>query len=357
MNNERHFFPNYSIGIEAYKDIPEVCSIYGKKAVIIGGKHALAAAAHKIREAIKGSDIQILGEFWYGGEASRENISMLNQKKEVQEADMIFACGGGKAMDTCKVLAQESNRPFFTFPTIASTCASCTSLGIIYNPDGSLREYSFQEKPARWIFINSQIIAEAPREYLWAGIGDTMAKYYECTTSARGDELSHAASMGFQISSLCASPLVKYGVKALNDCDNNKSSSELIEVILGIIISTGFVSNLVGIDLNTGLAHACYNGFTICKSVEEHHHLHGEIVAYGVLILLTVDNNIKERDKIFKFSKQMKFPTKLGDINASIDDVDAVIDKALAGIDVRKWPYKVNAEMIKDAILKIEKLN
>lgn len=38
--------------------------------------------------------------------------------------------GGGKAIDTCKVLAHSTNRPFFTFPTIASTCASCTSLGI-----------------------------------------------------------------------------------------------------------------------------------------------------------------------------------------------------------------------------------
>lgn len=357
MINERHFFPNYSIGPDAYKDIPEVCSIYGKKAVIIGGKHALLAAAQKIRDAVKDSNIEILGEFWYGGEASRENIAMLNEKKEVQEADMIFACGGGKAMDTCKVLSQESNRPFFTFPTIASTCASCTSLGIIYNPDGSLREYSFQEKPSRWIFIDSQIIAEAPRQFLWAGIGDTMAKYYECTTSARGDELLHAASMGVQISNLCATPLVKYGVQALDDCDHNKSSQELIEVILGIIVSTGFVSNLVGIDLNTGLAHACYNGFTICKSVEENHHLHGEIVAYCILILLTVDKKYEERTKIFNFSKQMKFPTKLSDINATIDDVDAVIDKALAGIDVRKWPYEVTHQMIKDAILEIEKLN
>ena len=27
--------------------------------------------------------------------------------------------GGGKAIDTCKVLAHSTNRPFFTFPTIA----------------------------------------------------------------------------------------------------------------------------------------------------------------------------------------------------------------------------------------------
>ena len=263
----RKYYPNYSIGTDAYADIPMVCEKYGTKAVIIGGTHALAAAADLIKEAVADSNIMITGVFEYGGEASREHIDELNSHQEVIDADMIFACGGGKAIDTCKVLSQESNRPFFTFPTIASTCASCTSLGIIYHPDGSLREYSFQEKPSEWIFINTQVIANAPEKYLWAGIGDTMAKFYECTTSARGDnDLDHSTSMGVQISNLCARPLVKYGVEALEECRNHTSGKALEEVILGIIVSTGFVSNLVGIDLNTGLAHACYNGCLLYTS-------------------------------------------------------------------------------------------
>lgn len=353
----RKYYPNYSIGTDAYADIPVVCEKYGTNAVIIGGKRALAAAADLIKEALKGSNISITGVFEYGGEASREHIDELNSHQEVVDADMIFACGGGKAIDTCKVLAQESKRPFFTFPTIASTCASCTSLGIIYHPDGSLREYSFQEKPSEWIFINTQVIADAPEKYLWAGIGDTMAKFYECTTSARGDELDHSTSMGVQISNLCAKPLVKYGVEALTECRNHTPGKALEEVILGIIVSTGFVSNLVGIDLNTGLAHACYNGFTICKSTEEHGHLHGEIVAYCILILLKVDHQEEEFKKIYEFSKNMGFPVKLADIHATLDDMDAVITKALSGIDVRKWPYEVTPDMILDAVKTIEEVS
>ena len=347
----RKYYPNYSIGTDAYADIPMVCEKYGTKAVIIGGTHALAAAADLIKEAVADSNIMITGVFEYGGEASREHIDELNSHQEVIDADMIFACGGGKAIDTCKVLSQESNRPFFTFPTIASTCASCTSLGIIYHPDGSLREYSFQEKPSEWIFINTQVIANAPEKYLWAGIGDTMAKFYECTTSARGDnDLDHSTSMGVQISNLCARPLVKYGVEALEECRNHTPGKALEEVILGIIVSTGFVSNLVGIDLNTGLAHACYNGFTVCKSTEEHGHLHGEIVAYCILILLKVDHQEEEFKKIYEFSKNMGFPVKLADIHATIDDMDAVITKALSGIDVRVWPYEVTPDMILNAV-------
>ena len=161
---ERTLIPGYTIGTDAYDDIVNICAQYGKKAAIIGGKQALAAARDKILRAIDGSSIESLGCFWYGSECSYENVDML--EPQVREADMLFAVGGGKAIDTCKVLAHRTGRPFFTFPTIASTCASCTSLGIVYNPDGSLRDYSFSKVPPSHIFIDTQIIADAPDRYL-----------------------------------------------------------------------------------------------------------------------------------------------------------------------------------------------
>ena len=77
---KRTLFPGYSVGTDAYKDIKEICPAYGKKAAIIGGKHALAAAQDKIIAAAKEAGIEIIGSFWYGGEASVENIEMLKPK-------------------------------------------------------------------------------------------------------------------------------------------------------------------------------------------------------------------------------------------------------------------------------------
>ncbi len=227
-------------------------------------------------------------------------------------------------------------------------------MGILYHPDGSLREYTFSNITPVHIFIDSEIIANAPDKYFWAGIGDSMAKYFESSVSSRGDELNHSQSMGVNIASMCNGPFVKYGVQALEDCKKNKLSNELEEIILGIIISTGYVSNLVNIDLNTGLAHAVYNGFTVIPQIEKYGHLHGEIVSYGILVLLVVDRQKEEFERIFKFNKEMGFPTKLSDLHCSIEDVDKIIEKALKGIDVRHYPYTVASEMIKDAILFIE---
>ena len=84
----RKYYPNYSIGTDAYSDIPMVCEKYGTKAVIIGGTHALATAADLIKEAVADSNIMITGVFEYGGEASREHIDELNSHQEVVDADM-----------------------------------------------------------------------------------------------------------------------------------------------------------------------------------------------------------------------------------------------------------------------------
>ena len=347
--------PGYSIGADAYADIPEVCGVYGKTVAIIGGKRALAAAQDAILAAMEGTDLKALGCFWYGGESSLENIEML--APQVHGADMLFAVGGGKAIDAVKVLAQRSGKPFFTFPTIASTCAACTSLGIVYHPDGSLREYSFSKVPPNHIFINTEIIAHAPAKYLWAGIGDTMAKHYECTVSSRGDTPSHLDAMGIALSSMCAGPMQRWGKEAMEACTAHRVTHEFTEVVLGILISTGLVSNFVQVDYTTGLAHAVYNGFTVIPSTEHNHHLHGEVVAYGVLVLLTADKQYEERERVFRFNTSIGLPTKLADIHATESDLPKVAQKALMGIDLRKYPYTVTEEMIIAAIMELEQYN
>ena len=351
------FFPSYTIGPDAYKEIVKTCMPYGSKAVVIGGERAINAAKDKIESSVEESQLKITGFFNFGGESSIENVERLKSIPEVEEADMIFAVGGGKSIDTGKVLAQRTNRAFFTFPTIASTCAACTSLGIIYHPDGSLREYTFSDIPSKHIFIDSEIIANAPDKYLWAGIGDSMAKYFESSVSSRGDELTHSQEMGVSIALMCNGPFLKYGFKALEDCKKNIVSSELEEILLGVIVSTGFVSNLVNIDITTGLAHAVYNGFTVIPQIEEHHHLHGEIVSYGILVLLAVDKQEDELRRIHKFNSELGLPTKLSHLHCSMDNVDKVIKKALKGIDVKHYPYVVTPDMIRNSIEYLESYN
>ena len=70
--------------------------------------------------------------------------------------------------------------------------------------------------------------------------------------------------------------------------------------------------------------------------------------------MLTIDHKPEEREKVMRFNRSIGLPTKLSDIHAKPEDVPAVAEKALKGIDVRKWPYEVTVDMIVKGIGELE---
>jgi len=134
-------------------------------------------------------------------------------------------------------------------------------------------------------------------------------------------------------------PLIDYGKKALEDLREKRVSYELEQVTLDIIISTGLVSNMVSSApdyyYNSSLAHCVYYGSTVTKG--GHRHLHGEVVALGVLCLLTFATEFEERDKIAKFNLSMGLPVCFDDIEVSEHEFDVMADKALT---TTEWEFR-----------------
>lgn len=338
------FLPSYSIGVDCYNEIPNIIRKYGSKVVVIGGKTAIEKSKDELVKGIHNSEIEILDFVWYGGDSTYENIEMLKNNPTVQKADIFFAVGGGRACDTVKTLADMEDKPFFTFPTLGSNCAGVTAISVMYNSDGSFKDYYYMKKPSYHTFINTSIIAESPAKLLWAGIGDALSKECEVLYASRDKFMYHTPLMGICMAKMCTDPLIKYGKKAIEDCTNNKASFELEQVVLDIIVSTGIVSNFVTHEgqkdpkdnyyYNSSLAHCVYYGSSLIKNCEQY--LHGEIVSFGVLCLLTYDNQIEERNRIMKFNKSIGLPITLADIGLTYDDLDIIAKKASTSVE---WSY------------------
>ncbi len=355
MSEYSVFLPSYSIGEDVYKKIPEICKSYGKKAVVVGGKTAMEKAKGALLDGVRGSNIEILDFVWFGGDSSYENVEMLKKNPKVANADMIFAVGGGRSVDTSKTMCDETGQALFVFPTIASNCAAITVTTVIYDANHVFKELYFPKKPAAHCFINTKIISEAPSDLIWAGIGDALSKEYECIFSSRNDELDHTNLLGVDISRNCVEPIFKYGKKAYEDVKLHKVTLELEQVILNIIITTGLVSVFVINDYNSCLAHSVYYGCTTLENIEKNH-LHGEVVSYGVLVMLTCDKQYKERDRVYAFNKSIGLPTCLADIEVEEKDIDKVLDKAMETGDIKHVPYKITREMIYNAMMDLEKV-
>ena len=346
------FLPSYTIGTDAYKSVTEIVKNYGSKVTLIGGENALQAAENKIKDALS-SEIEILDTLWYGGNSTYENVSRLLNEPSVQAADFLFAIGGGRVCDTVKVLAEKIKKPVFTFPTIGSNCSPVTAVCVMYTEAGEMQGLFFTSKPPTHTFIDTAIIASAPDEYLWAGIGDALSKEIESTFSSRGDQLNHTDGLGIQIGKMCTERLLEYGTQALQDSKAGIASYAIEQVVSDIIVTTGLVSVLVINDYNSAMAHSFYYGTTVLKKMENY--LHGAAVSYGVLALLKMDQQDSLFEQIYLFMKENELPVSLTEMDVNTtSDLDAILDKAMTTNDIVHVPYEITRDMFKQAILNVE---
>lgn len=352
MSHYNVTLPHYSVGTDCYREIPAMTCRYGRTAVVIGGKTAMQKAKQALLRGIEGSDTEIVDFLWFGGDSSYENGDALKVLPSVAHADMIFGVGGGRACDTAKYVADQLGKPLFTFPTLASNCASCTAISVIYAADKSFREY-YYPAPAIHTFIHTGIISHSPAQLLWAGIGDALSKEIEAVFSSSQSQLFHTTLLGRAVSSICTDPLVTYGKKALADCKAGTSSFALEQVALDIIISTGIVSNLMSSPtfyFNSSLAHCVYYGATVIPRCEKKH-LHGEIVSFGVLCLLMYDHQQAEFVRIAAFNRSMGMPVCLADLDLTAEDLPAMTKKAMTSTEWKNAPAGLTPKRFMKAVL------
>lgn len=349
-------FCGYTIGENAFSSIPEICAHIGKKVLIIGGETALSKSEDKLLTALDGS-FDIVGKEIYGKECVKKRMIELSEKYKSLCPDFVMGVGGGKAIDTAKGTAFFLGIPIVTIPTIASTCAPASALSVVYDENHAFLKFMHYKTPPYHCFIDTEIISAAPTEFLRAGIGDTMAKYYEVTFSARNSKTTYSDETALQISRMCGEPLMRDAFAALQSCSENKSCAELENVIRIIIVSTGMVSMLINEKFNGAAAHALFYGLTNLNGFEEKF-LHGDVVGYAVIVQLLIDGDIKEAVKIKSFLKQLGIETTLKERGIIPDraEFEKVLEGAVNDPDMEVLPYEITKDMIFDAILKAENL-
>lgn len=325
----------------------------GRRVLIVGGETALEKSIAKLKSAM--TNFTIVDTVVYGKECYRKRVEELRTQFENENVDFVMGVGGGKALDTSKCLADSLGVPVVTVPTIASTCAASSALAVVYNENHVYEGFWHFDRPARHCFIDTSIIAEAPDMYFRAGIGDTLAKYYEVEFSMRGQKTTYNDEMGLSISRMCNEPLMKNAKKALSDCSAHRVTDEFEAVTLIILISTGMVSMLIDEVYNGALAHALFYGLTVLDGFEEKF-LHGDVIGYTTTVQLMLDERLEEAEKVRSLIRDMGVETTLRErgIDTSRKNLEPVLASAINDPDMKVIPYKITPEMIYDAIIKLE---
>ena len=353
------YLPSYTVGVDASLAVPHVTRYFGTKAVVIGGETAMSKGRQRLLNAIVGSQLQITDWICFGGQSTHKRAHELAELPQVKDADMLFAMGGGRAIDTVKEVATIVDKPYFAFPTLASNCAPVTCIGVFYHDDGSADVYFIPQEPPVHCFIDTKIIVESPDEYFWAGIGDALSKGPEVELASRDVDLVHSPLMGRALASgACSEPLFDFAVQALADKRAHKASDAFERVVVNIIVTAGLVSNMctnLGAErcpyyFNSATGHAFYNGYTILGERAEKH-LHGEVVSFGMNVFYAFDARPEELAREVRINQELGLPVMLADIDCTPDDLDRIVEHAQKCNEWGRAPYGYTPERFKQACL------
>lgn len=332
------------------------CRTRGERAFILGGKTALEKTQEKIYAGLARAGVQAVAREWYGGACSRSNIQRLAAGVAEQRADVILAVGGGKALDTGKAVSAECHVPVITVPTIAATCAAVTPLSVLYSDNGEFADNLFLENCPAGTVVDTEIIAATPVSWLAAGMGDTLAKMYELRAAATRMPPTSLTISAVSNGRICYDIIKQFGKEALKSVEDKRVSGALDSTVDAIILFAGLSSIFGGEKLRNAAAHAIYNGLT--KIAAAHKVPHGLIVGYGNLCLLALEGRPDEEIvEEIKLAERCAIPTTLHQIvSLSETELHTVAQAASGAAAMACMPFEVSAEMVIDAIRRVDSL-
>jgi glycerol dehydrogenase-like iron-containing ADH family enzyme len=122
-------------GVQALELSGEAIARLGYRPLIVGGERTLAAFASQLQPVLEQQQLNY-SLASYAPDCSEASLALLRNAVASHQADFIIGIGGGKALDTAKLLAHQCKLPVVTSPTSAATCAAWTALSNIYSDKG-----------------------------------------------------------------------------------------------------------------------------------------------------------------------------------------------------------------------------
>lgn len=323
-----------------------------KRVMILHGKDSWEAAKPYF-PTLMNIDAQFV---YYGGECTDEKTAELKQLFERKGLDGIVAVGGGKIADLGKAVANQCNAPILILPTLAATCAAYTPLSVIYKIDGAMERYDVFANSNALVLIEPKVILASPIELMIAGIGDTVAKWYEADAMIAQLAIQ---PIEIQVSAFaakkCRDVLLSDSQEALNAMKEKEINQAFLNVVETNILLGGMVGGFGDDYGRTSGAHSIHDALTILP--ESHQQLHGNKVAYGVLVQLVIEDKWSEIEQLIPFYRSLALPISLKEMKMHLSEADyqRVAERAAEPHEtIHYMKEKITPEIVKAAMLELE---
>ena len=326
----------------------------GTRPLVVGGDCTLETVKPFLEPVLEAQELISLSSS-YSPDCAESSLLRLKKTVQQHQADLIIGVGGGKALDLAKLLAYQCDLPIVTIPTSGATCAAWTALSNVYSEAGAFQYDVTLHRCPNLLILDYGLVRTAPRRTLVAGIGDAIAKWYEASVSS-GDSTATLLISAVQQARILRDILFQKSAIALKDPNSN----EWREVVDATVLLAGVIGGIGGAECRTVAAHAVHNALT--HLLEAHDLLHGEKVAYGILVQLRLEEMVQgnqlaasARKQLLQFYSEIGLPKTLEDLGLAnislvqLRQVTAIATKPES--DIHRLPFTVSPEQLAAAMV------
>ena len=340
-------------GFGAIEQVGEQIAQFGDRPLMVGGERSLEVVEPRLKSVFTSHSLNAAKASCR--DCTETTLADLKQAVVNHQADFIIGVGGGKALDTAKLLAHQCQVAIVTIPTSAATCAAWTALSNIYSEQHAfLYDVGLMRCP-NLLVLDYDLIATAPQRTLIAGIGDAIAKWYEASVSSGSSDKTLLIA-AVQQARVLRDILFQKSQAALQ----NPLGSEWQEVVDASVLMAGVIGGIGGAQCRTVAAHAVHNGLT--HLLDSHQALHGEKVAFGILAQLRLEEMVQgnqlaatSRQQLLKFYEQIGLPKTLADLGlaeVSIAQLQSAAEVACSeASDIHRLPFPVAPSQLMAAMV------
>lgn len=346
----------YIQGPDVRKHLGEELKKLGTSAILLADASVLKIIGDDCSKSCSDAGIK-LKNVEFGGEVTWNEINRLSTQCETDKPDIIVAAGGGKTIDTGKLLSRTIGAKIVTMPTIASNDSPTSHIIVVYDENHKLIGVERLASNPELVIVDTAVIVKAPAILLTAGIGDALVKLFEVEQcyNKNGTNMfggSPPPLTALALARACYDTIRTYSVEALAAVKRQECNQALEHVVEASVLMSGLAFESGGLSI----CHAMTRGLSAVKGPAEA--LHGLQVAYGLLVQIELENRSAEfKADMHDFFRKTGLPTSLKEIGfkGGSNEIGLIAELTLQAPHMKHFSRTLTEAEFVDAIRAVER--
>lgn len=256
------------------------------------------------------------------------------------DVDVLIAVGGGKLVDTAKLVAYRQRLPLIVIPTLASNCAAFTPLSVIYDEQGAYERYDVFRIVIERVIVDARVMKRSPYDFFRAGVIDTVAKLYEARYLSGDSSLDAGVNTGLALAEQCGR-LVELDLSETNFDAYGQDVRFAVDHVLAI---GGAVGGFGDEGTRVAVAHAVHNALSQFEST--HSFLHGDKVGFGLIVQERLRGS-SDGPYLEAWLDNVGAPTSLQTLGLQSSDIPLLAQAVRTETELQRLPVPVDIDYLK----------